>query len=34
MTVLLLNGSPHIKGCTTRALKEVEATLNKEDIVT
>ena len=27
---LLLNGSPHIKGCTARALKGVEETLNKE----
>ena len=34
MNVLLLNGSPHIKGCTARALKEVEETLNKENIET
>ena len=34
MNVLLLNGSPHIKGCTARALKEVEETLNKEEIKT
>lgn len=34
MKVLLLNGSPHIKGCTSRALKEVEETLNKEGIET
>ena len=34
MNVLLLNGSAHIKGCTSRALKEVEETLNKEGIET
>lgn len=34
MNVLLLNGSPHINGCTARALKEVEETLNKEGIET
>ena len=34
MKVLLLNGSPHINGCTARALKEVEDTLNKEGIET
>ena len=34
MKVLILNGSPHIKGCTSRALKEVEDTLNKEGIET
>ena len=34
MKVLLLNGSPRIKGCTARALKEVEETLNKEGIET
>ena len=34
MKVLLLNGSPHAKGCTARALKEVEETLNKEGIET
>ena len=27
MKVLLLNGSPHAKGCTWRALSEVEKTL-------
>ncbi len=34
MKVLLLNGSPHINGCTARALKEVEETLNQEGIET
>jgi len=34
MKVLLVNGSPHMKGCTARALKEVEETLNKEGIET
>ena len=34
MNVLLLNGSPHINGCTLRALKEVEKTLNSEGIET
>lgn len=34
MNVLLLNGSPHINGCTSRALKEVEEILNKEGIET
>ena len=34
MKVLLLNGSAHIKGCTSRALKEVSDTLNKEGIET
>ena len=29
-----LNGSPHKDGCTSRALKEVENTLNKEGIET
>lgn len=32
MKVLLLNGSPHEKGCTYRALKEVAGTLIKEGI--
>ena len=32
MRVLLLNGSPHIDGCTKRALQEVADTLLKEDI--
>lgn len=34
MKVLLVNGSPHNKGCTHTALKEVEKTLNEEDIET
>ena len=34
MKVLLLNGSPHVDGCTKRALKEVADTLLKEDIET
>lgn len=34
MKVLLLNGSPRPNGCTARALKEVEETLNKEGIET
>ena len=34
MKVLLLNGSPHIKGCTARALREVENILKKEGIET
>ena len=34
MKVLLLNGSPKINGCTARALKEVEKTLNEEGIDT
>ena len=32
--VLLLNGSPHEKGCTARALEEVARTLNEEGIET
>ena len=32
--VLLLNGSPHEKGCTARALEEVSKTLNEEGIET
>lgn len=32
MKVLLLNGSPHEKGCTYRALYEVAETLEKEGI--
>ena len=32
--VLVVNGSPHLTGCTDRALKEVIATLNQEDIET
>lgn len=34
MKVLLINGSPHINGCTKRALKEVSDTLIKEGIDT
>ncbi len=34
MKVLLLNGSPNPKGCTARALQEVEETLNREGIET
>lgn len=34
MKVLLVNGSPHKKGCTFTALTEVAETLNKEDIDT
>ena len=32
--VLLLNGSPHAKGCTARALEEVMKVLNEEGIET
>jgi multimeric flavodoxin WrbA len=34
MKVLLVNGSPHKKGCTYTALTEVANTLNEEDIET
>ena len=34
MKVLLVNGSPHEKGCTYTALEEVGKTLNKEGIET
>ena len=34
MKVILVNGSPNPKGCTYTALKEVEKTLNKNDIKT
>lgn len=35
MKVLIVNGSPHIEGgCTDRALKEVEKTLNDNGIAT
>ena len=34
MNVLLINGSPHPKGCTARALKEVETTLHEQGIET
>jgi len=32
MKVLTINGSPHIHGCTDRALREVEETLKSEGI--
>ncbi len=34
MKVILVNGSPHEKGCTYTALKEVEKTLNQNEIET
>jgi multimeric flavodoxin WrbA len=34
MKVLLVNGSPHLKGCTWRALHEIEVTLNQNGIET
>jgi len=34
MKVLLINGSPNIKGCTYTALSEVATTLEKEGIDT
>jgi multimeric flavodoxin WrbA len=34
MEVLLINGSPHVKGCTYTALNEVAETLNHEGIDT
>jgi multimeric flavodoxin WrbA len=34
MKIILVNGSPHEKGCTYRALREVENTLNEEGIET
>ena len=34
MKVLLINGSPHPKGCSYTALEEVALTLNKEGIET
>ncbi len=34
MKVLLINGSPHIKGCTATALEEVSKTLDAEGIQT
>ena len=34
MKVLLINGSPNIKGCTYTALEEVSKTLNQEGIET
>lgn len=32
MKVLVINGSPHINGCTDRALREVEGVLKENDI--
>ena len=32
MKVILVNGSPHEKGCTYTALLEIEGTLNKNNI--
>ena len=32
MKVLLVNGSPHVHGCTDRALREVEDTLRQDGI--
>lgn len=34
MKVILINGSAHLNGCTVRALKEVEKTLNEEGVET
>ena len=34
MKVLLLNGSPHEKGCTYRALCEVAKALNEQGVET
>lgn len=34
MKVILVNGSPNEKGCTYTALKEIEKTLNNQDIET
>lgn len=34
MKVLVINGSPHPKGCTDRALRELEQTLNDNGIET
>ena len=34
MKVLLINGSPHQKGCTYTALSEVASALNEEGIET
>ena len=34
MKVLLVNGGPHVKGCTNRALQEIEKALNEEEIET
>ena len=32
--ILLINGSPQLKGCVSRALDEVEKTLNENGIST
>ena len=32
MKVLLINGSPHAKGCTNRALEEIRDTLKEEGV--
>lgn len=34
MKVLIINGSPHLIGCTVRALEELEKTLNNQGIET
>ena len=34
MKVILVNGSPHEKGCTYTALTEVQKTLEKNEIET
>ena len=34
MKVLLVNGSPHVKGCTATALGEVAKALNESGIET
>lgn len=34
MKALIINGSPHLTGCTDRALREVEKTLNDKGIET
>lgn len=34
MKVLVINGSPHLNGCTARALSEVEKTLNDNGVDT
>lgn len=32
MKVLVINGSPHLNGCTDRALREVEAALTAQGV--
>ena len=34
MKVILVNGSPHERGCTDRALREVAAALESEGVQT